>query len=79
MEDDRLRSEVEEALRGGVAGVDGGGERGLLFDACPGKIDVEEEEQDTETNDGGLDGLDLRERRRGTNIKLVTLAHQRVM
>jgi hypothetical protein len=53
LEYDRLLSEptkVDVAPTGGI-GVRGGL---ATLDACPGEVDVEEEEEDAEADDGGL-------------------------
>lgn len=49
--------EVEDVLEedGEVRDRRGGRERGgEAFDVCPGQVDVEEKEEGTETDDGGL-------------------------
>jgi len=51
--------EVEDVLEedGEVGDRGGGGERGgETFDVCPGQVNVEEEKESAETEDGGLGG-----------------------
>lgn len=50
LEDDRLLREPAEAVSVGGIGV---GDR-LALDARPGEVDIEEQEEDAETDDGGL-------------------------
>lgn len=47
----RIETQEEEILNDdGGAGDKGSGQRGRLFEACPGQIDVEEEKEDAETD-----------------------------
>jgi hypothetical protein len=77
LEDDGLLGEAAEV--GGFGGRGGGGG---FFDACPGEVDVEEEEEDAEADDGALgwlEGCDGGGWIWETCIELVVCSHQGVV
>lgn len=67
-----------------VGGFGGGGGRGGFLDARPGQVDVEEEEEDAEADDGALgwlenDSIEVDVKSWEAYIELVVCSHERVV